>query len=67
MHLHRVRNDAKIVYRALHHVHKEKPVSDLLFQFIGLLSNVAHAMALYVNKLNDVKEIPFHTKSYILK
>lgn len=66
LHLHRVRNDAKLVYRALYHVHKENPVSELLFKFIGLLSNVAHAMALYVNKLNDVKEIPFDTKSYTL-
>ena len=67
LHLHEVRNDAKIVYRALHHAHKEAPVSELLFKFTGLLSNVACAMALYVNQLNNVEEIPFHTKSYILK
>ena len=67
LHLHQVRNDAKLVYRALFHAHKENPVSELLFQFTGLLSNVAHAMALHVNALNGVEEIPFHTKSYILK
>ena len=67
MMLHQVRNDAKLVYRALHHAHKEEPVSELLFQFTGLLSNVACAMALYVNKINDVAEVPFHTKSYSLK
>lgn len=67
LHLHRVRNDAKLVYRALFHAHKENPVSELLFQFTGLLSNVAHAMALHVNTLNAVKEIPFDTKSYNLK
>ena len=67
MHLHQVRVDAKIVYRALHHVSKEQSVDQLIFQFTGLLSNVAGVMALYVNQLNDVEEIPFHTKSYILK
>jgi len=67
LHLHEVRNDAKIVYRALHHANKEAPVSDLLFKFTGLLSNVACAMAFYVNQLNNVDEIPFQTKSYILK
>lgn len=67
MHLHQVRNDAKIVYRALFHAHKEEPVADVLFKFTGLLSNVAAVLALYVNELNGVEEIPFHTKSYILK
>ena len=67
LHLHEVRNDAKIVYRALHHANKEEAVSELLFKFTGLLSNVACAMALYVNQLNNVDEIPFQTKSYILK
>ena len=67
LHLHEVRNDAKIVYRALHHAHKEEAVSELLFKFTGLLSNVACAMALYVNQLNNVDEIPFYTKSYVLK
>ena len=67
MHLHQVRNDAKLVYRALFHAHKEEPVSDLVFKFTALASNVAGAMALYVNGLNGVEEIPFHTKSYVLK
>lgn len=67
LHLHQVRNNAKLVYRALFHAHKENPVSELLFQFTGLLSNVAHAMALHVNELNGIKEVPFDTKSYILK
>jgi cob(I)alamin adenosyltransferase len=58
IHLHRVRNDAKLVYRALYHVHKENPVSELLFQFTGLLSNVAHVMALYVNDLNVSAKYP---------
>ena len=67
MHLHQVRNDAKLVYRTLHHVNKEEKVDELIFKYIGLLSNVASVMALYVNELNGVEEIPFHTKSYILK
>lgn len=67
MHLHQVRNDAKLVYRALFHAHKEEPVADVLFKFTALLSNVASVLALYVNELNGVEEIPFHTKSYILK
>ena len=67
--LHEVRNDAKLVYRVLHHVSKEDDVKvePILFKFIGLLSNVACAMAFYANQLNGVEEIPFHTKSYILK
>ena len=65
--LHQVRNDAKLVYRALHHANKEEPVSKLLFQFTGLLSNVAGAMAMYVNQLNGVSEVPFETKSYTLR
>lgn len=67
MMLHQVRNEAKLVYRALHYVNKEAPVDELIFKFTGLLSNVAATMALYVNKVNGVAEIPFHTKSYILK
>lgn len=67
MMLHQVRNDAKLTYRALHHVNKEEPVSDLIFKFTGLLSNVACVMALYVNKISGVEEVPFVTKSYILK
>lgn len=67
MHLHQVRNDAKLVYRALHHANKEERVPDILFKFTGLLSNVAAVMALYVNELNGIEEIPFHTKSYELK
>ena len=67
MMLHQVRNDAKLVYRALHHVNKENPVSELLFKFTGLLSNVACAMAFYVKKVNGVAEVPFHTKSDTLK
>ena len=67
MHLHQVRNDAKLVYRALHHVNKEEKVNELIFKFIGLLSNVAAVLALYVNELNGIEEIPFHTQSYVLK
>ena len=36
MMLHQVRNDAKLVYRALHHLSKEETVSEWLFQFTGL-------------------------------
>ena len=67
MHLHQVRNDAKLVYRTLHHVNKEEKVNELIFKFIGLLSNVAAVLALYINELNGIEEIPFHTKSYVLK
>ena len=68
MHLHQVRNDAKLVYRTLFHVSKEEDVivSPLIFQFTALLSNVAAVLALYANKLNNIEEIPFHTESYIL-
>lgn len=68
MHLHQVRNDAKLVYRTLHHLNKEeKNVDDIIFKFTALLSNVASVLALYVNELNGVEEILFLTKSYILK
>jgi cob(I)alamin adenosyltransferase len=67
MHLHQVRNDAKLVYRALHHCNGEEKVEPILFQFTGILSNIACVLAIYVNDLNGVEEIPFHTKSYILK
>lgn len=63
VHLHRVRNEAKIVYRALYQVHKENPVDDILFKFTAIVSNIAGAMALYVNKINNIEEIPFNTKS----
>lgn len=67
MHLHTVRNDAKLVYRALHHANNEAPVPKVLFEFTGLLSNIASLMALHVNALNGIDEILFHTKSYVLK
>ena len=52
---------------ALHHVNKEESVSEWLFQFTGLLSNLACVMAVYVNNVYGVLEVPFHTKSSILK
>lgn len=67
MHLHKVRNDAQLVYRALHHCNGEEKVDPILFQFTGILSNIAFVLAFYVNELNGIEEIPFHTKSYILK
>lgn len=67
MHLHQVRNDAKLVYRTLHHVNKEEAVPKIIFDFTALLSNVASLMALHVNAINGIDERLFHTKSYILK
>ena len=62
--LHRARSEAKKSYRALHKVSEEREVPDILFQFLGLLANVCSVMAVYVNKLNGIQEIPFVSKSY---
>ena len=65
--LHVARSDAKKSYRALHKVSEEREVPEILFSFLGLLANVCFVMAVYVNQLNGIIEIPFESKSYPLK
>lgn len=65
--LHIARSDAKKSYRALHKVSEERKVPEILFSYLGLLANVLFAMAVYVNQLNQVEEIPFISKSYPMK
>ncbi|OCA89415.1 hypothetical protein [Bacillus sp. FJAT-27986] len=65
--LHVVRSEAKKSYRALHKVSEEREVLDILFDFLGLLANVCFVMAVYVNQVNGIQEIPFVSKSYAVK
>ena len=65
--LHSARSEAKKSYRALHKVSEERDVPEILFSFLGLLANVLFAMAVYINQVNGISEIPFESKSYPLK
>lgn len=65
--LHIARSDAKKSYRALHKVSAEREVPDILFNFLGLLANVCFVLAVYVNQINGIQEIPFESKSYLTK
>ena len=65
--LHIARSDAKKSYRALHKVSEEREVPEILFDFLGLLANVCFVLAVYVNQINDIQEIPFESKSYKVK
>lgn len=62
--LHTCRSEAKKSVRALHKVSTERDVPTILFDYLHLLANVLFAMAVYVNKKNDIQEIPFISKSY---
>lgn len=62
--LHICRSEAKKSYRALHKVSEEHDVPDILFQFLGLLANVIFLLSVEANKLMEVDEIPFVSKSY---
>ena len=62
--LHICRSEAKKSYRALHKVSEEREVPEILFQFLGLLANVFFVLSVEVNKLCNVEEIPFKSKSY---
>ncbi|RHW38751.1 hypothetical protein D1B33_06620 [Lysinibacillus yapensis] len=62
--LHICRSEAKKSYRALHKVSEEREVPEILFDYLGLLANVFFVMAVYVNKIHGVIEIPFISKSY---
>ncbi|WP_339160840.1 hypothetical protein [Siminovitchia sp. FSL W7-1587] len=65
--LHVCRSEAKKSVRALHKVSLEKEVPKRLFDYTHLLANVLFVMAVYVNKINGVEEIPFISKSYPVK
>jgi len=65
--LHSARSEAKKSYRALHKVSEERDVPEILFSFLGLLANVLFAMAVYINQVNGISEIPFESKSYPMK
>lgn len=62
--LHTCRSEAKKAVRVLHKVSLEKEVPPILFDFTHLLANLFFVMAVYVNKWNGVKEIPFISQSY---
>ncbi len=62
--LHICRSEAKKSYRALHKVSEEREVPEILFQFLGLLANVFFVLSVEVNKLCNINEIPFISKSY---
>ena len=62
--LHICRSEAKKSYRALHFVSNEKEVPEILFMFLGLLANVFFVLSVEANKLANVEEIPFISKSY---
>lgn len=65
--LHIARSDAKKSYRTLHKVSEEREVPEILFNFLGLLANIFFVMAVYVNQVNGIEEIPFESKSYFYK
>lgn len=65
--LHTCRSEAKKSVRALHKVSEERNVPDILFDYAHLLANVLFVMAVYVNKLEGMEEIPFISKSYPTK
>lgn len=65
--LHVCRSEAKKSVRALHNVSLEREVPEILFQYTHLLANVLFVMAVYVNKMCGVTEIPFESKSYPIR
>lgn len=62
--LHICRSEAKKSYRALHKVSEEREVPEILFQFLGLLANVFFVLTIEVNKLQNIEEVIFVSKSY---
>lgn len=62
--LHVCRSEAKKSVRALHKISLERKVPEILFDYTHLLANVLFVMAVYVNKVSRVDEIPFTSKSY---
>lgn len=56
--LHTCRSEAKKSVRALHKVSTEQKIPRILFDYTHLLANVFFVMAVYVNKLHGVEEIP---------
>ena len=62
--LHTCRSEAKKSVRALHKVSLEKDVPEILFDYANLLANVLFVMAVYMNKKQQIEEIPFVSKSY---
>lgn len=62
--LHTCRSEAKKSVRALHKLSLEKEIPEILFDYTHLLANVLFLMAVYTNKQNGIREIPFISKSY---
>ncbi|WDF04371.1 hypothetical protein PQ477_02525 [Shouchella hunanensis] len=62
--LHIARSEAKKSVRALHFVRLERDVPTLLMDYTHLLANVLFLLAVYINKKEGVKEIPFTSQSY---
>lgn len=63
--LHVLRSKTKAVVRLAYAIKREeKPVASVLLDFLNLLSNVFFQMALKENRLEQVEEIPFVSRSY---
>ena len=65
--LHLCRCQAKKVVRALvsieHHESKKSP-DPILFKYANLVANTLYALASYTNRINEVEEVEFVSKSY---
>lgn len=63
--LHVARSMAKEVVRKMHQVRLEGiAVDDVLFAFANMVSNYCFMASFYANKINNVPEIEFKSKSY---
>lgn len=62
---HILRSESKDVVRLLYgHVHNGKTVEPLLFDFFNLLSGYFFFLAMHLNQLDQVEEIPFKSRHY---
>ncbi len=63
--LHIIRCKSKQLVRLLHHISSSGvSIADSIFDFANIMANYFFVVALYVNKILDVKEIPFTSRVY---
>ncbi len=63
--LHVLRTKSKKLVRLLHHISTEGiEINDSIFDFSNVLANYFFVAAMYANKLEGVKEIPFTSRVY---
>ena len=63
--LHILRCKSKQLVRVLHHIYESKiEFDDSIFDFTNVLANYFFVVALHVNKLEGVEEIPFTSRVY---